>query len=78
MKNEGWADSIAKILSSSKPKNKKTIVLSRAKKLADVKKKEHTIKPTFEVVGKTQEDSKPDSEELKSTDSVEPLVKKKV
>jgi len=28
----GWADSMAKILGSNKPKNKKTLILSRAKK----------------------------------------------
>ncbi|KAF5272438.1 hypothetical protein FQA39_LY07906 [Lamprigera yunnana] len=36
--NMGWADSIAKILKSSKPKGKKAIVLSKAKKIVDVKK----------------------------------------
>lgn len=36
--NEGWADSLAKILKTNKPKNKKSLVLSRAKKLNEVKK----------------------------------------
>lgn len=37
--NEGWADSIAKILKTNKPKKKKTLVLSKAKKLSDPIKK---------------------------------------
>ncbi|XP_066263131.1 RRP15-like protein [Euwallacea similis] len=37
--NEGWADSIAKILKTNKPKKKKTLVLSKAKKLNDPVKK---------------------------------------
>lgn len=36
--NAGWADSISKILKSNKPKKKKTLVLSKAKKLTDVPK----------------------------------------
>ncbi|RZB45751.1 Rrp15p domain containing protein [Asbolus verrucosus] len=35
--NTGWADSVAKILKINKPKGKKTVVLSKAKKLTDVK-----------------------------------------
>lgn len=31
--NAGWADSIAKVLSTTKPKTKKSLVLSRAKKI---------------------------------------------
>lgn len=37
--NEGWADSIAKILKTNKPKKKKSLVLSKAKKLTDPIKK---------------------------------------
>lgn len=33
----GWADSIAKILKSSKPKGKKELILSRAKKDYEVR-----------------------------------------
>lgn len=36
--NKGWVDSIGKILKSNKPKGKRTLVLSRAKKISDVKK----------------------------------------
>lgn len=77
LKNEGWADSITKILGTNKPKNKKTLVLSRAKKLADVVKKEKEEKPAFEIVGEEPDEEKPKVEE-KVKDSEEPLVKKKV
>lgn len=53
--NEGWADSVAKILGSSKPKNKKTLVLSRAKKHAEIVKTVKEEKPAFEVIGDTEE-----------------------
>ncbi|XP_018563361.1 RRP15-like protein isoform X2 [Anoplophora glabripennis] len=46
--NSGWADSISKILKTNKPKGKKTIVLSKAKKLTDLRKEKS--KPAgFEV-----------------------------
>ncbi|KAJ8723828.1 hypothetical protein PYW07_007808 [Mythimna separata] len=53
--NEGWADSVAKILGSSKPKNKKTLVLSRAKKHSDIVKTVKEEKPAFEVIDETGE-----------------------
>lgn len=62
--NLGWADSIAKVLSTTKPKTKKTLVLSRAKKI----KPNDKIKPPedygFEVEGGIKEE-KPNNEELK-------------
>lgn len=46
--NSGWADSISKILKTNKPKGKKTIVLSKARKLTDLRKEK--LKPAgFEV-----------------------------
>ncbi|CAH2002721.1 unnamed protein product [Acanthoscelides obtectus] len=46
--NAAWVDSISKILNTKKPKNKKHIVLSKAKTLSDLKKKK--VKPVgFEV-----------------------------
>ncbi|XP_047536703.1 RRP15-like protein [Vanessa atalanta] len=75
LKNEGWADSISKILGSNKPKNKKTLVLSRAKKLADVVKKEKEEKPAFEIVGEQPIEVKPEVKEKKV--DLEPPVKKK-
>lgn len=70
--NEGWADSLAKILGSSKPKNKKTLVLSRAKKHSEEVKSEKEKKPDFEVIGK-EEQVDPSS----VTDATEPVAKKK-
>lgn len=47
--NPGWADAMQKILQSKKPKRKKTIVLSKAKKLCDVKKEETKESVPFEI-----------------------------
>ncbi|CAG4954254.1 unnamed protein product [Parnassius apollo] len=73
--NEGWADSVAKILGSSKPKNKKTLVLSRAKKHSEIIKKDKDEKPAFEVVGDSEQTKNEErKEELVSS---EPPIKKK-
>ncbi|XP_045502561.1 RRP15-like protein [Colias croceus] len=76
IKNEGWADSLAKILGSNKPKNKKTLVLSRAKKHSEIIKKVKEEKPSFEVVGEKPEDIKTELKEEKVT-SEEPVAKKR-
>ncbi|XP_076761634.1 RRP15-like protein [Xylocopa sonorina] len=47
--NPGWADVMQKILQIKKPKRKKTIVLSKAKKLCDVKVKEEKKDLPFEI-----------------------------
>ncbi|CAH4036890.1 unnamed protein product [Pieris brassicae] len=75
LKNEGWADSLAKILGSTKPKNKKTLVLSRAKKHSEVIKQVKEEKPSFEVVGENIEDVKPEVKEEGTTE--EPFAKKR-
>ncbi|XP_045530155.1 RRP15-like protein isoform X2 [Pieris brassicae] len=75
LKNEGWADSLAKILGSTKPKNKKTLVLSRAKKHSEVIKQVKEEKPSFEVVGENIEDIKPEVKEEGTTE--EPFAKKR-
>ncbi|CAH0550542.1 unnamed protein product [Brassicogethes aeneus] len=74
--NAGWADSISKILKTNKPKGKKTLVLSKAKKINDVKKK---AKPAgFEVETSKgdikEEQIEPDSDD---EDDKQPLRKKK-
>ncbi|XP_026760543.2 RRP15-like protein [Galleria mellonella] len=56
--NEGWADSVAKILGSTKPKNKKTLVLSRAKKHSQLIKSTNEEKPAFEIIGDSKETEK--------------------
>lgn len=72
--NSGWADAFSKVLQQEKPKNKKYLVLSKAKKLADRKEKDKEIKPTFEILKKEGKDdagqetaeaeTKPTKEEL--------------
>ncbi|XP_023246943.1 RRP15-like protein [Copidosoma floridanum] len=47
--NTGWADAMKKILNTKKPKKKKTIVLSKAKKLNEVKPKPLEIPVPFEI-----------------------------
>ncbi|KAJ2953399.1 hypothetical protein O0L34_g989 [Tuta absoluta] len=74
MTNEGWADAVTKVLGSTKPKNKKTLVLSRAKKHSEIVKKEKEEKPEFEVIGECK-DVKPVKKE--EPGSGEPAVKKK-
>lgn len=74
MKNEGWADSVAKILGSTKPKNKKTLVLSRAKKFSEVIKKEQEEKPSFEVIGDSKEEK--DDKVKHEVETAEPPTKK--
>lgn len=75
--NEGWADSVAKILGSSKPKNKKTLVLSRAKKHSVVVKSEKEEKPSFEVIGESSEKKSDIKTEVPSTEGAsEPPAKK--
>lgn len=49
--NPGWADAMQKILRTKKPKRKKTIVLSKAKRLCDVVPKEKKETPSFQVDG---------------------------
>lgn len=53
--NAGWADAMRKILKTNKPKRKKTIVLSKAKKLNEVisKPKEEVV--PFEIAGENGE-----------------------
>lgn len=66
--NAAWADSIAKVLNSKVPKNQKSIVLSKAKKISDVAKKENESKNYgFQIDGeeiKKEDDTKPDETEL--------------
>ncbi|XP_012276255.1 RRP15-like protein [Orussus abietinus] len=66
--NPSWADAMQKILRTKKPKRKKTIVLSKAKKLCDViqKKKEDSV--PFEIAG---QDGEIKNEKLDSKASTE-------
>ncbi|XP_017769183.1 PREDICTED: RRP15-like protein [Nicrophorus vespilloides] len=60
--NKGWADSISKILNTKKPAKKKSLVLSKAKLLADSKKDVPKPKSAgFEIV---KEDGKVDEAKI--------------
>ncbi|XP_014372010.2 RRP15-like protein [Papilio machaon] len=74
--NEGWADSVAKILGTNKPKSKKTLVLSRAKKHSEIVKKVKEEKPAFEVVGESEE-IKPEIKKEVTVPTEPPKKKKK-
>lgn len=63
--NVGWANSIAKVLSTSKPKTKKTLVLSRAKKIKINECSKEKLNYGFEIDGEVK-DEKPSEEELES------------
>lgn len=59
----GWADAFAKVLQQEKPKSKKYLVLSKAKKLSErVEKDDANKKLTFEITEKddNNDDIKPD------------------
>lgn len=73
--NAGWANAFAKTLQQEKPKNKKYLVLSKAKKLTDQKEQSDSDKKlTFEIDDDGQEekeDAKPaiNTEDLKPTNN---------
>lgn len=73
--NAAWADAMLKVLNAKKPKKKKTIVLSKAKKLCDVKLKEPKEELPFDLEVK-DEIAEP-SEAKKSKKSVESIETKK-
>ena len=49
--NPNWADAMRKVLHTKKPKRKKTIVLSKAKRLCDIVVKEKKETLPFEIEG---------------------------
>ncbi|XP_031639776.1 RRP15-like protein isoform X2 [Contarinia nasturtii] len=68
--NTGWADAFAKVLQQEKPKNKKYLVLSKAKKLADKKEQsDDDKKVTFEIAGQIDDDE--NDEDIKPDVNVE-------
>lgn len=72
--NPGWADAMRKILSTNKPKKKKSIVLSKAKKLNEIVSKPKEEVLPFELEGENGEIKKEtikveaNSESLKTTE----------
>ncbi|XP_063981904.1 RRP15-like protein [Diachasmimorpha longicaudata] len=65
--NPGWANAMQKILKTNKPKKKKTLVLSRAKKISEVKPKDEKV--DFQIESK-EGDIKVEFVEKKATDEV--------
>ncbi|KAF5304503.1 hypothetical protein FQR65_LT18861 [Abscondita terminalis] len=74
--NSGWADSIAKILKTNKPKGKKTVVLSKAKKITNVKKLK-VKHADFEVETKDGEIKREEVLESDEDDESEKPIRKK-
>ncbi|CAK9813476.1 RRP15-like protein [Anthophora quadrimaculata] len=70
--NPGWADVMQKILKTKKPKHKKAIVLSKAKKLCDVKKEENEGNLSFEIEQVKKEIKTEKEEEI--TDNVQKSI----
>lgn len=66
--NPGWADAMKKILNTKKPKRKKSIVLSKAKKLNDVLSKPQVEAVPFEVEA---EDGTVKRETIKKEEEIE-------
>lgn len=62
--NAGWAKSLAKILKQEKPKNKKSVVLSKAKKLSDILEAREKAKSIGFVIEGEVKEEKPDVDEL--------------
>lgn len=64
--NAGWADAFSKVLQQQKPKNKKYLVLSKAKKLSEQKVKNDAGKKlTFEIADKVDDDEEEEEEDVK-------------
>uniref|UniRef100_A0A1A9X447 RRP15-like protein n=1 Tax=Glossina brevipalpis TaxID=37001 RepID=A0A1A9X447_9MUSC len=71
----GWADSIAKVLNTTKAKNKSTLVLSRAKKNKSQENEEKSTDYDFEVEGEIEKE-KPSKEGLNGKLAKESKVEK--
>ncbi|XP_043528786.1 RRP15-like protein isoform X2 [Frieseomelitta varia] len=74
--NPGWADVMQKILQTNKPKRKRTIVLSKAKKLCDIKKNDEEEQLPFEIEEVKREIKTEESEEVEN-DNQKPLLKER-
>lgn len=70
--NPGWADAMSKVLKQKKAEGKKVIVLSKAKKIKDVKIKKPKL--DFEIVG-SEGDLKP---QIEYEDEKIPILGKKL
>ncbi|XP_034238727.1 RRP15-like protein [Thrips palmi] len=83
--NAGWADAMAKILRTSKPKGKKSVVLAKAKKLSQIgasEKSDDKKEYGFEIDGDSTEekDVKPNVDDLDvkpDVEDIKPKLRKK-
>ena len=70
--NFGWADAMSKVLKASKPKNKKSVVLAKARKDVDVLKAKALLEKdtplSFKIEGEIAE-VKPETKEVKKTET---------
>lgn len=71
--NPGWADSIAQVLKTNKPKAKKSLVLSKAKKIKQTPEEEKTY--DFQIEGEIKQE-KPDKALLDKALETKPLKNK--
>ncbi|KAK0086674.1 hypothetical protein PV325_002744 [Microctonus aethiopoides] len=76
--NAGWADVFQKILKTNKPKKKKTLVLSRAKKLSEVVPKEVKTPLPFEVDGEVVNEGEIKEEKIEKSTVEDSQSKKSV
>lgn len=49
--NPGWADAMAKVLRTNKPKRKRSVVLSKARRIQDVGSEKLLMDPGFQIDG---------------------------
>lgn len=78
--NFGWADAMSKVLKSSKPKTKKSVILSKAKKDADILKT-MTAKAEsslgFEIEGVKKEDEHQDPDVARRNAHIEKMLRRR-
>lgn len=74
--NPAWADAMSKILKTNKPKRRKTIVLSRAKRANEVKPVVKTETLDFEIEGGKEIDDVETVKSEKAEGEDEPQVKR--
>ena len=75
--NPGWADVMQKILQTKKPKRKRTIVLSKAKKLCDIKKKNDEEEQLPFEIEKVKREMKTEESEEVENDNQKPRLKER-
>ena len=76
--NFGWADAMSKVLNVSKPKNRKSVILAKAKKDVDVLKakavKEAPL--SFQIAGEIKAEPEPKKEAVKEETLAEKMLRR--